>query len=211
MRPKEFFIADANRSKSGILGVMPHWYRRRKPNFERDVNYGYRLYGNCHDASLGMLVLGDDGIREDEDLITNLGATSATPMRLVRQLIPAHQPDTADRRNKGSVLSEKNWWPFYNDCWVMGGVHGKREFHLADTDWPDDSLLWDSGKSRPRMLGRELMILAVSGYSLRKSPLGMVFYNTDHMKAFNLTFKKIYELDPGSNKNVFLTYIKGAF
>lgn len=62
------------------------------------------------------------------------------------------------------------------------------------------------------MLGRELLILTISGYVLRRTKkLGMVFYNNNHMKAFNLRLTDIYALDPGVEEDTFIARIKDAF
>ena len=184
---------------------MPQWYKSLP--FEQEVAYGYDLYLNCYNASLEMLVLGDMSIRRDKKLIVNLGTTSVTPSS------NANVIKTSDRNriNRGSVLNERYWWPFFNDCWVMGGVHGKHEFHLGNTDWPENDQLWDKKFSRPKMLGRELLILSISGYTVRKSPLGMVFYNTDHMKTFGLRLTNIYSLKAPTEESAFIKYIKQSF
>jgi hypothetical protein len=36
---------------------------------------------------------------------------------------------------KGGVLSDKNWTPLLNDAFVLGGVHARFEFHLAEDDY----------------------------------------------------------------------------
>lgn len=207
MHPKEFFISDANRSKQSILSIMPRWYRAM--TFSEEALYGYRMYKNSYKTSLDLLILGDESIRGDRDLLSNLGTTAVTTSRVATRKMP--RGSTTKLLQQGAVLNEQYWWPFFNDCWVMGGVHGKHDFHLGHTDWPDDSELWDAKNSRPKMLGRELLILSISGYKLRKSPLGMVFYNDNHMKAFTLRLTSIYDLNPGKNKTAFLKKIKEAF
>lgn len=206
MHPKQLFVADANRSKAAILAIQPRWYKSLP--FEQELDYGYQMYQNCYKASLEMLVLGDESIRGDKQLLSNLGATSVEPSSPAAKAIKSKDPS---RINHGAVLNERYWWPFFNDCWVMGGVHGKHEFHLGHADWPDDAELWDASNARPKMLGRELLILSIAGYVVRKSALGMVFYNNDHMKAFNLRLTNIYALNPGTNKTAFLQRIKEAF
>jgi hypothetical protein len=66
---------------------------------------------------------------------------------------------------RGSVLNDGWWWPFKNDAWVIGGIHGLKRFHLTMASAPDD-LIWDGKDKRPRVLGRELLGLAAFGYSL---------------------------------------------
>jgi len=205
MHPKSLFTLDANRMKNEILSVKPRWYKAL--SFDGEVSYGYDMYVNCYKASLGMLVLGDEAIRGDKELLVNLGATSVTPSGATKVI----KSGDANRINHGAVLNERYWWPFFNDCWVMGGVHGKHEFHLGYTDWPADSELWDKKNSRPKMLGRELLVLSISGYSLRKSGLGMVFYNADHMKAFGLRLINIYSLKIPTDETAFIKYIKDSF
>jgi hypothetical protein len=66
---------------------------------------------------------------------------------------------------KGSVLNDGYWWPFKNDTWIIGAVHGLKVFHLATTDGViDDALIWDKKSNRARMLGRELIGLYTFGY-----------------------------------------------
>ena len=34
----------------------------------------------------------------------------------------------------GSILNDRNWTPLLNDSFILGGVHGNREFHFAEDD-----------------------------------------------------------------------------
>jgi len=109
-----------------------------------------------------------------------------------------------DHVRKGSVLNDNFWWPFKNDSWILGGVHGLRFFHLTMAKVPD-TLIWASKENRPRMLGRELIGLKEFGYSWvaefgkGKKPsisqklinlTGMVFAPTDRSKAEGASFEK---------------------
>jgi hypothetical protein len=102
---------------------------------------------------------------------------------------------------QGSVLNDAYWWPFKNDCWIVGGVHGLKRFHLAHR-WPvPDSLLWSDDESRARVLGRELIGLMTFGYTwVAKfnsgvfdesfiNLFGFIFAPTDKARAQTATFK----------------------
>jgi hypothetical protein len=204
---KQLFTAQANHCWTEIRSIMPLWYRTLGQDGE--IDYGWSMYENAAAASLNMLILGDITLRTNGHLLANVGVTAVETTRETARLV---QSNSRNLINTGGVLNERYWWPFFNDCWVLGGVHGKHEFHLASDDWPADDDLWDSGKRRPTMLGRELLILSISGYTLRRAgQMGMVFFNTNHMKAFCLGFTNIYSLDPGNDKDAFLLRIKEGF
>ncbi|MBV8465068.1 MAG: hypothetical protein JO218_03890 [Burkholderiales bacterium] len=209
MYHKQLFLADAIRLRDKISAVMPRWYRAM-PSLEGEFEYGFTMYENARQSALGMLVLGSEALRTDNKLLVNLGVTAVTTVAPAASAIAT--AGSAASTTQGAVLNEQYWWPFFNDCWVMGGVHGRQQFHLASVDWPPNTDLWDRRNRRPTMLGRELLILSISGYVLRRTPgLGMVFYNDDHMKAFGLRLANIYALDPGDDEAAFVARIKAAF
>jgi len=208
MYTEQLFMAHAARCRDAIQAVMPRWYRGLQ-TLEQEFAYGYAMYTNARQGALGMMILGDESIRGEKELLENMGVTSVTPAGAAKVI----QGALADQRQtRGAVLNELYWWPFFNDCWVLGGVHGKMEFHLAFDGWPADDQLWDAKNSRPKMLGRELLILSAAGYSRRTAGgMGTVLYNTDHMKAFNLWLPTIYGLAAGGDSGAFISRIKAAF
>ena len=85
----------------------------------------------------------------------------------------------------GSILNDKNWTPLLNDSYILGGVHGEHEFHLAEDSanaYPSRSravapkeqwqsyfrthtdAVWDTTRQVPRILARELIGLKTFGY-----------------------------------------------
>ena len=86
----------------------------------------------------------------------------------------------------GSILNDKNWTPLLNDSYILGGVHGEHEFHLAEDSanayleslpgqltpkeqWQSyfrthTDAVWDTTRQVPRILARELIGLKTFGY-----------------------------------------------
>ena len=106
----------------------------------------WRLYRAATTSALGMLLLGGAKIRKAQSLLANFGVTSAgglndpAELKLVEELerhraaarqAPALQ-DAPKVLGPGSILSDKNWTPLLNDSFILGGVHARHEFHLAE-------------------------------------------------------------------------------
>lgn len=208
MYTRESFIAEAERCRDAIRTVAPPWHANL-PTIEDPYAYGFSMYENARRSSLGLLVLGDASIRGDRDLLVNLGVSSVTADDAAGVVTG---DEIEERRSRGAVLNELRWWPFVNDCWVLGGIHGRMEFHLGREQWPVEDEVWDGGTGRPRMLGRELMILSVAGYALEMAgSMGMVFRNADPRKALGMRLADVYALDAGSDARGFIDRIKTAF
>ena len=147
-----------------------------------------------------MLLLGSAKIREDSLLLSNFGVTSAggitdpEEVALVKALETERTGlkaapglrDAPDVLGPGSILNDKNWTPLLNDCYILGGVHGEHEFHLAEDSAdayfeslggqlpPQDKwrsyfsthpdIIWDTTRQVPRILARELIGLKTFGY-----------------------------------------------
>jgi hypothetical protein len=163
----------------------------------------WRLYQHASTNALGMLLLGSAKIRKDSLLVSNFGMTSAggitdpEEVALVKALDAARTDlraapglrDAPDVLGPGSILNDKNWTPLLNDCYILGGVHGEHEFHLAEDSanayfeslggqltatekWQSyfrtyPNAVWDTTRQVPRILARELIGLKTFGYRPR--------------------------------------------
>lgn len=208
MYTRESFTADAGRCRDAIRAIMPPWHESF-PTVEDQYAYGFSMYENARRSSLGLLVLGDASIRGDRDLLVNLGVSSVTADDAAGVITGEEREE---RRSRGAVLNELHWWPFFNDCWVLGGIHGRMQFHLGREQWPADHELWNGADGCPRMLGRELMILSVAGYALEMAgSMGMVFRSADPARALGMRLADVYALEAGSDGREFAGRIKAAF
>ncbi len=160
----------------------------------------WRLYQQASTNALGMLLLGSGKIRKDAVLVSNFGMTSAggvadpEEVALVEALEAARTEqraapglqDAPDVLGAGSILNDKNWTPLLNDCYILGGVHGEHEFHVAEDSanayfeslegpstamekWQSyfsahSDIVWDATRQVPRILARELIGLKTFGY-----------------------------------------------
>ena len=163
----------------------------------------WRLYQQASTNALGMLLLGSAKIRKDTVLVSNFGMTSAggvtdpEEVALVKALEAERTNqraapglrDAPDVLGPGSILNDKNWTPLLNDCYILGGVHGQHEFHVAEDSanayfeslreqlTPKDKwqsyfrthsdAVWDATRQVPRILARELIGLKTFGYRPR--------------------------------------------
>jgi hypothetical protein len=99
----------------------------------------WRLYRATSTNALGLLLLGEEGMRKKVDLLINFGLTSAhgpeddeaaflNSVGLQRNLLGI--PGAPRFVGPGSILSDRKWNPLLNDAWLLGGVHGMQDFHL---------------------------------------------------------------------------------
>jgi hypothetical protein len=144
-----------------------------------EAERGARAYENAFNSFLPFVILGDATIREEETLIQNMG-TLATDPQVNQKKISDFLEESLKLENKnkqlksavkvhttqGALLNDSNWWPFRNDMFMLGSIHSGKEFHLAFKNGkePSDDSLWDNANKRPRVLGRELIMLALAGY-----------------------------------------------
>jgi hypothetical protein len=168
---------------------MPRWYRRMQKHQAQEIDGAWQMYSNARSTELSMLVLGGDAIRDDADLLRNMGTTAARPVEN-RWGNTTVEGVPSGSNQRGSVLKEARWWPLPNDAWVIGGLHGLAQFHLGVA--PSDDLLWDATANRPRVLGRELIGLFAFGYIRIDHPheatLGIVFGPHNKTSAQAATF-----------------------
>ncbi len=227
------FKGEVSKIWSVVLSFRPHWYKLFNDFESVETKDAWEMYCNTKTSTLSELLLGDLSLRSDRPVLANFGTTSGTQstiekgtnfdtkkkvvkigevVKSVSQHLGSSYRKThgIEHMRKGSVLNDGFWWPFKNDAWVVGGVHGLKFFHLALESVPDD-LLWDSSSKRPRVLGRELIGIHYGGYkrvahmkakskedstliedvSMRK--LGMVFAPQKKSTAEGATFPGYYE------------------
>ena len=169
-----------------IQAFKPAWYKMGSRDIE--INDAWEMYEHARTSNLSELLLGDVKLRSQLEVLNNFGTTSGTETTMERNTLvgekkqkisPANVQATLKEQlgkayraqdgialiRRGSVLNDGWWWPFKNDAWVIGGIHGLKRFHMTMAAVPDD-LLWDTGDKRPRVLGRELTGLATFGYKL---------------------------------------------
>lgn len=100
----------------------------------------WRLYKCTSRNALGMLLLGEEGMRKKVDLLLNFGLTSAHGVEideanflnpLIQQRINLGGPTAPQFVGPGSILSDRKWNPLLNDAWLLGGVNGLQDFHLV--------------------------------------------------------------------------------
>jgi hypothetical protein len=163
----------------------------------------WRLYQQAYSNALGMLLLGGAKIRKDSVLVSNFGMTSAGGVtdpeeaalvkaletERINQRAASGLRDAPDVLGPGSILNDQNWTPLLNDSYILGGVHGEHDFHLAEDSAnayfeslggqlaPQDKwrsyfrthpdTLWDTTRRVPRILARELIGLKTFGYRPR--------------------------------------------
>lgn len=194
----------------------------------------WRLYRCANRNALGMLILGAAKIRKDPALLANFGVTSGNgindeeELRLVRELeqrreasraVPALR-DTPKVLGLGSILNDKEWTPLLNDSFILGGVHGRHEFHLAEDNMNTYSrfletrakfggglptnatekwlgflrahpeLLWDMSLGNPRILARELTGLMAFGYRPKFFDQQLSFYCDQADRAVAANFSR---------------------
>lgn len=181
-----------------------------------NCSYGYQLYKKASENSLHALVLGPDVIRQRIMILSNFGISAVTPFpgtvenqkkTVQHEGVPIWNLEHASV-TEGGVLSEANWWPFFNDAWVLGGVHSNALFYLYIPGGNlklRNEVLWDSAEGRLRVLGRELVALAAFGYKRVKigtatginsqlaSQLSYVFAPDDRVLTQSACFTELFK------------------
>jgi hypothetical protein len=174
---------------------MPGWYRKQFLGWPKEIERAWEIYNHARVSSLDILLLGGMDMREDVAMLRNFGTTRAgvePPVVLPRDRTTA-APVALPVKYTGSILREGKWWLMPNDAWVLGGVHGYRQFHVAgDLTWIEENL-WDDKFKRPSVLGRELFGLFLFGYCADASyhkMMGVVLFVEDGALAASATFTK---------------------
>lgn len=210
---------------------MPDFYKGKfgsKTNWDLEYEDGWLLYNNAKTSNFNSLILGEKDIRITIDILRNLGTTAgmdtvmkmrSTPTYLetnkkgatkkVNKLLTEEkivpkgykEKEWATLMHKGSVLNDGWWWPYKNDAWILGGVHGLRSFHISPSAVGKDKNLWDNKDGRPAMLGRELIGLKAFGYKRIKADKSNGYLNVHEYVyapgtkkvAFAASFTKYYD------------------
>jgi hypothetical protein len=141
-----------------------------------DPTIAFQLYQNAIRPSLNLLVVGRTNIGRsgklaghaiDEIELTNFGATndgSSPDPRTVNGSGAMSEPSPT-RATRGGVLHYPTGWHFLmNDSWILGGVHGGVEFHLASPRVTQN--IFADGMLT--VTGRELTGLRAFGYAITK-------------------------------------------
>jgi hypothetical protein len=151
------------------------WFKKEWWGDQRQyILAAWRLYRCAARSSLGMLLLGSAKIRKDPTLLANFGLTSAggvndpTELEILKEVerhrmaartAPALH-DAPAVVGPGSILNDRNWTPFLNDAYILGGVHAGLEFHFAEDDvnryyeFLDRRALFERNQKPPDMMER---------------------------------------------------------
>lgn len=133
--------------------------------FENYASAAGLIFSATKRTRLGIILLGDEGIRQMKDLLINFGLASETGIqdKELKALIDEARDFRDDmNRNanpkvnksntwfskqrkqdvyesilgKGSILSDKSWTTILNDGLIFGGIESGHEFHLALSNNP---------------------------------------------------------------------------
>lgn len=134
-----------------------------------------------------FIILGKGDLRTDPVLINNFGTTSTDPsidQKTIKTFFQTVNPDMTSKVLKqeivehltvGAILKETNWYPFKNDCFIYGAIQNCKEFHLKfRRSHMSEDLLWDNKEQRPTVLGREIIMVMLSGYHAHDTKYGMI-------------------------------------
>lgn len=165
-----------------------------------EIQKGFEAYEAARSPSLNLILLGGPAIRTNKKLINNFGTLATDPQcdqKKVKKFmasilvqndenengasnIKSTSAKTAkeakkqlrDHLHQGAMINESNWWPYRNDLFILGAIHGGRSFHIVGKrgQLPADDLLWDYPEKRPHVLGRELIMLKAAGYQWINAP-----------------------------------------
>lgn len=122
-------------------------------------NKCYQLYLNSFHGKLPFMVIGDELLKTKNERY-NFGV-----LAIDKPLYPLLVAGPPTEMNTGAILSEKDWCVTLNDCYILGSVHARKSFHLYEVlGRLEKGSFWDEIAKRPRVLGRELMMLKQAGY-----------------------------------------------
>lgn len=172
---------------------------------EVDPDTAYEIYQRSLHPSLKIAVMGRTVVDRPELKITDFG--SAIDIDMHHNFgVNSHNSELATANASisgphiGSILGFynatksgmrsgqiRNGWHFaYNDSWILGGIHGKVEFHLASPRRKDNVINPIYGLT---VTGRELVGLKTFGYIIRKNAyLGEVGYISNWEKAYKANY-----------------------
>lgn len=221
MWDKQTFMNNADQNWTQIAGMKPTFFtksahaavrhetgaKRVTKDDEQDVpyfmqTYAYKMYAHAAEASPGCLLLGKQSMRAKKELLANFGVTAVVPKETTLKRLKEASGDmeVEGLSTHGAIQSDENWLPFFNDAWLLGGVHSLKIFYLdakpTSTGWLDEVAVWNDGARRPRILGREVATLHAFGYRRVKPTserfLGLTLGPTDKSAATGADFGRIF-------------------
>ncbi len=127
----------------------------------------YKMYLNAIEGILPFMVVGHEGLCESVEMLYNFGVLS-TDEPFCKKEIKGPLPT---EMHQGAVLSQSNWSVLLNDSYIFGAIHARKSFHLYEPEGrlPNKNF-WDDQNQRPRVLGREVMMLKAAGYIRLEHP-----------------------------------------
>lgn len=162
------FMAHTETLESRYRDENDWHYKSSKTPWTQESQHAWLLYTSANANALGTLLLGDAKIRTAGDLLRNFGMTSGSGLSAINEIWQAEQVQYWRRRvaapgqpaqqalGPGSILNDKNWSPFLNDAFILGGVHGGQDFHWTEPGFQnatrldaaramrDRAYLWDT-------------------------------------------------------------------
>lgn len=162
------FMAHTETLESRYKDDNKWWYQTKKTPWKEESQNAWLLYSKANKNALGTLLLGDAKIRTATDLLQNFGVASGGGLNDIKEIKQAADiqawrdgvAKTGDRAERvlgpGSILNDKDWTPFLNDAFILGGVHGGQDFHWAEVEFQsatqlnaakamtDRKYLWDT-------------------------------------------------------------------
>ena len=165
---------------------------------DSDEHVAWGMYTSA--ASASFLIFGRTNIGKATSLpgnainaeeLMNLGSTNNDLGSIgynVRALNPNFNPgeDAIGVRGGGAILHYQgnSWRELYNVTWLLGGVHGRRNFHAASPR-TRSMVLNDNGK--PTIWAKEMAILDGCGYQPRATVMEEVWTPTRDTSSMTLT------------------------
>jgi hypothetical protein len=164
------FMAHTEGLESRYRDENGWFYKSNKTPWKEESQHAWLLYTRANENALGTLILGDAKIRTSIDLLKNFGLASggglkdandiwqAEKAQYWRRRVATDKEPVQDVLGPGSILNDKDWSPFLNDAFILGGVHGGQDFHWAEADFQsatqldaakamrEKPYLWDSWK-----------------------------------------------------------------
>lgn len=145
------------------------------------IQEAYALHLNASAKEMPLVLLGGESLRNpkvaaSKALMHNFGIISSgagTPLA-----------------TRGAILCENSWHIYKNDAYMTGAIRAKKDFYVVHAEGKlPKSLLWDAAHNRPRVLGREIIILLAHAYTMATSGEGLAFKCSGTDKAENATLK----------------------
>jgi hypothetical protein len=93
--------------------------------------------------------------------------------------------DAIGVRGGGAILHYQgsSWRELYNVTWLLGGVHGRRDFHAVS---PRTRAMVNDASGRPTVWGKEMAVLDVCGYQPRSTAMEEIWTPTRGTSAITL-------------------------